>query len=156
MVFCQNQTMNRYRFTLVVSVSACFLLVGCGGVVEQNSVQQNDKQENAVMEKKGGNAVIYTRLTNEQLKVLIRGCKKYHYNTGRHVSKLADFKSPPEGMSKKEWKGPYLGKIIPDPWGNEMIVESTGETVEVRSCGPNGVKGDADDLTMQWSNSSGK
>ena len=156
MVFCQNQTMNRYRFTLVVSVSACLLLAGCGGVVDQNSVQQNDKQENAVKEKKGGNAVIYTRLTNEQLKVLIRGCKKYHYNTGRHVSKLADFKSPPEGMSKKEWKGPYLGKIIPDPWGNEMIVESTGETVEVRSCGPNGVKGDADDLTMQWSNSSGK
>ena len=156
MVFCQNQTMNRYRFTLVVSVSACLLLAGCGGVVDQNSVQQNDKQENAVKEKKGGNAVIYTRLTNEQLKVLIRGCKKYHYNTGRHVSKLADFKSPPKGMSKKEWKGPYLGKIIPDPWGNEMIVESTGGTVEVRSCGPNGVKGDADDLTMQWSNSSGK
>ena len=148
--------MNIFRFTLVVSVSVCLLLEGCGGVAEQNSDQQNDKQEHASTEKKGGDNVIYTRLANEQLKVLISGCKKYHYNTGRHVSKLADFKSPPEGMSKKEWKGPYLGKIMPDPWGNEMIVESTEETVEVRSCGPNGVKGDADDLTMQWSSSSGE
>ena len=146
--------MKTHGFTLIVSVSACLLLMGCGGVVEQDSGQQNDKKENTIKEKKGG--ALYTRLANEQLKVLISGCKKYHYNTGQHVSKLADFKSPPEGMSEKEWKGPYLGKILADPWGNEMIVESNEETVLVLSCGPNGLKGDSDDLTLEWSNSSGK
>ncbi|MEC8554052.1 MAG: type II secretion system protein GspG [Planctomycetota bacterium] len=146
--------MKIHGFTLIVSVSACLLLVGCEGVVEQDSGQRNDKKENTDKEKKGG--ALYTRLANEQLKILISGCKKYHYNTGQHVSKLADFKSPPEGMSEKEWKGPYLGKILADPWGNEMIVESNEETVVVLSCGPNGLKGDSDDLTMEWSNSSGK
>ena len=146
--------MKIHGFTLIVSVSACLLLVGCEGVVEQDSGQRNDKKENTDKEKKGG--ALYTRLANEQLKILISGCKKYHYNTGQHVSKLADFKSPPEGMSEKEWKGPYLGKILADPWGNEMIVESNEETVVVLSCGPNGLKGNSDDLTMEWSNSSGK
>ena len=140
----------------MVAASTCLLYVGCGGVVEQDSNQQHGEKENTIKQRKGGDAVIYTRLANEQLKVLISGCKKYHYNTGRHVSKLADFKSPPKGMSDKEWKGPYLGKIIADPWGNEMIVESSEETVVVRSCGPNGVRGDSDDLTIKWSNSSGK
>lgn len=146
--------MKKHGVTLIVSLSACLLLVGCGGVVDQDSGQQHDKKENAIKDKKDG--LLYTRIANEQLEVLISGCKKYHYNTGQHVSKLADFKSPPEGMSKKEWKGPYLGNITADPWGNEMIVEASEETVVVRSCGPNGLKGDSDDLTMKWSNSSGK
>ena len=148
--------MNVPRVNLVISISVCLLLMGCGYAVERDSDQQNDKKETTTNEKKGGGSLLYTRLANEQLKVLISGCKKYHYNTGRHVSKLADFKSPPEDMSKKEWKGPYLGNILADPWGNEMIVESSEETVVVRSCGPNGIKGDSDDLTMEWSNSSGK
>lgn len=59
-------------------------------------------------------------------------------------------------MSEKECKGPYLGKIMPDPWGNAMIVGASEATVVVRSCGPNGLKGEWDDLTMEWSNSSGK
>ena len=146
--------MKIHGATLIVSVSACLLLVGCGGVVEQDSGQQNDQKETKIKDKKGG--LLYTRIANEQLEVLISGCKKYHDNTGQLVSKLADFKSPPEGMSEKEWKGPYLGKIMPDPWGNAMIVEASGATVVVRSCGPNGLKGDSDDLTMEWSNSSGK
>lgn len=81
--------MKIHGVTLVVSVSACLLLVGCGGVVGQDLGQQNDKKETTIKDKKGG--LLYTRIANEQLEFLISGCKKYHDNTGQHVSKLADF-----------------------------------------------------------------
>ena len=38
-----------------------------------------------------------------------------------------------------------LGMIV-----NEFSIESTPETVVVRSAGPNGIHGDADDITQEW------
>ncbi len=141
--------------TLAICSVLLMLVLGCGGADHDND-KQSGVTGNTKAAKKGDSAVIYIRLADEQLKSLITGCKKYHYNTGRHVSKLADFKSAPNGMSQKEWKGPYLGKINSDPWGNDLVVESSEEKVVVRSCGPNGVKGDSDDVTMEWSSSSKK
>ncbi len=136
--------MKPTRTFKLIFLAACLCITGCGGDPSPNSDEQ------AAEPASGSNAVIYIRLTNETIKSLISGCKKYHYNTGQHVSNISDFKSPPSGMSKAEWKGPYLGNILPDAWNNEFSIESTPENVVVRSAGPNGIRGDADDITQEW------
>lgn len=53
--------------------------------------------------------------------------------------------------SELNWKGPYLKKAtIPlDPWGKEYSYSAKDNGYEIRSAGPNGAAGDADDVSNQ-------
>lgn len=45
------------------------------------------------------------------------------------------------------WIGPYIKKIMPDPWKNAYVYELTNGTPVVLSKGPDGVRGTADDIS---------
>jgi len=51
--------------------------------------------------------------------------------------------------SELNWRGPYLKKAeIPiDPWGKEFVYTLKDNGYELKSAGPNGSIGDADDVT---------
>lgn len=50
--------------------------------------------------------------------------------------------------SEKNWRGPYLKKGVPlDPWGQPFIYSVTENDYEIKSVGPDGVGGGADDVT---------
>jgi general secretion pathway protein G len=49
------------------------------------------------------------------------------------------------------WDGPYVATVPADPWGNayRVTVDSTTGVVSVRSSGPDGIPGNADDTSVQ-------
>ena len=51
--------------------------------------------------------------------------------------------------SEINWRGPYLRTedIPTDPWGNQFAYSQKDNGFELRSAGPNGTPGDADDIT---------
>ena len=49
--------------------------------------------------------------------------------------------------SEKNWRGPYLEKSPIDPWENAYVYKLKENGFEIRSAGPNGTFGDADDIT---------
>ena len=49
-------------------------------------------------------------------------------------------------VNRDGWVGPYIKKIVPDPWKNAYIYEFTNGTAVVLSMGPDGVRGTADDI----------
>lgn len=44
------------------------------------------------------------------------------------------------------WIGPYIPKMLPDPWKHPYVYEPTNEPPVVLSRGPDGVRGTADDI----------
>jgi general secretion pathway protein G len=70
----------------------------------------------------------------------------FEMDIGRYPDKLEDLTANP-GLGDK-WKGPYLKKEAKDPWGNAYIYKKIADDqYELRSAGPNGQEGDADDIT---------
>ena len=54
--------------------------------------------------------------------------------------------------SLTEWKGPYLKKIPPDPWGEAYSYKSPGthnQDYDLSSAGPDMIEGDNDDI-VNW------
>ncbi len=44
------------------------------------------------------------------------------------------------------WIGPYIKKMVPDPWKHAYVYEPTNEPPVVLSLGPDGLRGTADDI----------
>jgi general secretion pathway protein G len=49
--------------------------------------------------------------------------------------------APTSGDIPKDWGGPYLEKIPPDPWGNDYFYQSDGNSYVLKSFGADGVEG---------------
>jgi type II secretion system protein G len=51
-------------------------------------------------------------------------------------------------VAKKGWNGPYVRRIVPDPWGNDYVYvrNAEGETPTLFSKGPDGRMGTGDDI----------
>ena len=50
--------------------------------------------------------------------------------------------SQPGGSPQaRNWKGPYIKKLSKDPWNNDYIYISSGETYELLSTGADGLEG---------------
>ena len=49
---------------------------------------------------------------------------------------------------KKGWKGPYVKRVVPDPWGHDYVylVRATGGHPVLYSRGPDGIPGTTDDV----------
>ena len=57
------------------------------------------------------------------------------------LAALAVKSSPYEG-----WVGPYIKKLVPDPWKHAYVYEPTNEPPVVLSLGPDGLRGTQDDI----------
>ena len=44
------------------------------------------------------------------------------------------------------WMGPYISKMLPDPWKRPYVYEPANEPPTVLSLGPDGLRGTADDI----------
>jgi general secretion pathway protein G len=49
--------------------------------------------------------------------------------------------SPTNGNDPKDWGGPYIEKIPPDPWGHPYVYQSDGNEYLLKSYGADGVEG---------------
>ncbi len=49
--------------------------------------------------------------------------------------------APTAGNVPKDWGGPYIEKIPPDPWGNPYFYQSDGNSYVLKSFGADGVEG---------------
>jgi general secretion pathway protein G len=49
--------------------------------------------------------------------------------------------APGSGNVPKDWGGPYLEKIPPDPWGNSYYYQSDGNSYVLKSFGADGAEG---------------
>jgi general secretion pathway protein G len=49
--------------------------------------------------------------------------------------------APSSGNVPKDWGGPYIEKIPPDPWGNPYFYQSDGNAYVLKSYGADGAEG---------------
>ena len=49
--------------------------------------------------------------------------------------------APTAGDVPKDWGGPYIEKVPPDPWGNSYFYQSDGNSYVLKSFGADGVEG---------------
>ncbi len=73
---------------------------------------------------------------------------------GRYKFHCGTYPSPLEGLealalkssAHPGWIGPYIPKMLPDPWKREYVYEPTNDPPVLLSLGPDGVRGTADDI----------
>lgn len=77
-------------------------------------------------------------------------CIAYKLQNGMYPRSLQDLVTPPSGMNRAEWGGPYFqdAKLPVDPWKNQFVYSANEQQdrVFVSSNGPDGAKGTADDI----------
>jgi len=49
----------------------------------------------------------------------------------------------------KDWNGPYIFELKPDPWGRSLKYVSDTERILLYSTGPDGIDGSADDIRLE-------
>ena len=81
----------------------------------------------------------------------------YEVDNGVFPKSLRDLIQQPAGA--KNWRGPYLGKLPVDPWGNAYIYCYPGKHnlkfFDLQSAGPDGKEGTDDDIVNWEKNQSG-
>lgn len=81
----------------------------------------------------------------------------YEVDTGAYPSSLDALVNQPNNV--QNWRGPYLKKIAPDPWGNDYIytypAKNSASGYDLMSVGPDGRAGGDDDIT-NWSDAKKK
>ncbi|HVN88692.1 MAG TPA: type II secretion system major pseudopilin GspG [Candidatus Binataceae bacterium] len=71
------------------------------------------------------------------------GLDRYYLDVGSYPSSdqgLNALVSSPSG-NVRDWQGPYLEKIPPDPWGNNYFYQSDGNSYVLKSFGADGAEG---------------
>ena len=70
---------------------------------------------------------------------------RYYLDTGSYPTGdqgLAALAAPPgSGNMPKDWEGPYIERIPPDPWGNLYLYQSDGNAYILKSFGADGAEG---------------
>lgn len=94
------------------------------------------------------------RVRNAKVNQAMRSVDAFAEALGRFKFHCGEYPTTEEGLEalaskeiKREgWIGPYIKKIVPDPWKNAYIYELTNGAPVVLSMGPDGVRGTADDI----------
>ena len=92
------------------------------------------------------------RLALNELQELESACVVYKLAHQKFPAKLKSLFEVPDGMGKRQWKGPYAeGRLRADPWGKPYRYSANEKTnsVEIYSCGPDGEAGTRDDISNQ-------
>lgn len=95
------------------------------------------------------------RVRNAKVAQAMRSVDAFAEALGRFKFHCGSYPTAEEGLAalaSKEvkrdgWIGPYIKKIVPDPWKNAYIYEITNDAPVVLSMGPDGVRGTADDIS---------
>ncbi|MFN9344742.1 MAG: type II secretion system protein GspG [Planctomycetota bacterium] len=116
-------------------LAVCLFLAGCQQAAPKTTA------EDAEAIKKVSNA----RKTTE---TLFQICELYKGQNGQYPDTFEDLATKPEGDAGKKWSGPYVfdGKLPKDPWGQNYVIERSGEKVLIFSTGPDGKAKTADDV----------
>jgi general secretion pathway protein G len=73
------------------------------------------------------------------------GLDRYYLDNGSYPSTDQGLNAlcsvPQAGNVPKDWSGPYLEKIPPDPWGNAYYYPSDGNSYVLKSFGADGAEG---------------
>jgi general secretion pathway protein G len=85
----------------------------------------------------------------QSIDALVQACGRYKFHVGRYPTTaegLAELAAIRTGL--KGWFGPYIKKVVPDPWGNAYIYEERegGGNPVLYSKGPDGRAGTTDDV----------
>jgi general secretion pathway protein G len=103
------------------------------------------------MSGKGGKKFISKAKINSEksINVLAIALGRYRYHTGVYPT-------TEEGLQQlaailpniKGWNGPYIRRVVKDPWGNDYVYICKGQTEDpsLFSKGPDGLEGTADDV----------
>ena len=120
-------------FYLVVLVGLAML----GGLVVQSAG------------KGGGKAMRDGRLVQAERSVaaLAEALGRYKFHCGAYPSPLEGLEALEEKASSSPgWIGPYIDRMLPDPWKHQYVYEPTNDPPVLLSLGPDGVRGTADDI----------
>ena len=100
---------------------------------------------------KGGRAPISKAKiqAEKSLQALAVALGRYRYHTGEYPATLEDLASTK--IVKAGWNGPYVKKIVDDPWGHDYVYvrNAEGENPTLYSKGPDGLGGTADDFIAE-------
>ncbi|MBP5285530.1 MAG: DUF4982 domain-containing protein, partial [Kiritimatiellae bacterium] len=82
----------------------------------------------------------------QSLDALALAAGRYRYHVGRYPDSLEALVAITPQI--KGWNGPYVKKIVPDPWGGEYVYANNGESEKpaLYSKGPDSRAGTTDDL----------
>jgi general secretion pathway protein G len=73
------------------------------------------------------------------------GLDRYYLDSGSYPSSDQGLNglvsAPGSGNGPRDWGGPYLEKIPPDPWGNSYYYQSDGNSYVLKSFGADGAEG---------------
>lgn len=123
-----------------------------------NTEKEDSSEPGRSKDKKGGKDVVSKWMdqrrsdeTKVKLKSVELACKMFMLNVGSNPKAVEDLYRLPEGVTQQQWKGPFLDikdpeSGIQDSWGNPIWIEKLGAKIVAKSAGPNGKKGDDDDL----------
>lgn len=82
-----------------------------------------------------------------QMKSLVGALDLYHLDNSAYPSTeqglIALLEQSAVGSIPKNWRGPYLrsAKIPKDPWGNDYVYQSDGQSLVMKSLGSDGAEG---------------
>lgn len=85
----------------------------------------------------------------QSIDALAQACGRYKFHVGRYPTTtegLQELAAIRTGL--KGWFGPYIKKVVPDPWGNDYVYEERegGGNPVLYSKGPDGRAGTTDDV----------
>ena len=90
-----------------------------------------------------------TRLAHRKIKQLESACVTFKLVHGRFPKALLDLFEVPDGMTEREWRGPFMaGRLRADPWKNpyQYPADERNNSVKISSWGPDGRAGTSDDI----------
>lgn len=101
-----------------------------------------------------GSGKAATRVRNAKIVQAEKSVGAFAEALGRFKFHCGQYPTPEEGLealalkqSRYEgWIGPYIKKMVPDPWKHAYVYEPTNEPPVVLSLGPDGVRGTPDDI----------
>jgi Protein of unknown function (DUF1559)/BlaR1 peptidase M56/Type II secretion system (T2SS), protein G len=85
-----------------------------------------------------------------QILIFDHVCPLFETHVGRMPKSLNELVEPPKDpVEAQKWAGPYIDKLLPDPWGNPYHLQGDGtQKPRIWSSGPDGKDGTADDITL--------
>ncbi len=84
-----------------------------------------------------------------EISTLSQACKMYKLQVNQFPTKLDDLFTPPSGLDRETWGGPYLDQPVNnDPWQRPYTYgrDEANDRVMISSAGPDGQAGTADDV----------
>lgn len=109
--------------------------------------------------KKISKAAIQSRQSIDALAV---ACGRYKFHVGHYptteeglaeLARIPATSAETRELAAKGWFGPYIKKVVPDPWGNDYVYEAREEGGHpvLYSKGPDGRAGTTDDVLPEQS-----